>query len=87
MSESSLRAAQRELRHLDKSLAGLIEAVRYFIAHVDAEFKDEKGEQGKRLAKQLNALEMAKDRARFSGLGVDFRTGKRTVTVPRTMKP
>ena len=66
-----------------KVLADLVTAIETGVARIDAEMRGPSTfERGRRIAQLLNALETAKNRARFSadGLDIDFRTNKRRDT-------
>ena len=60
-------------------LVELVKATNLFLQQLDVEMRLflPSPDRGKRIAIMSNALEMAKDRARFFGLNIDFRTGKK----------
>jgi hypothetical protein len=63
---------------LRNALISLTTAVMTSIVQLDNEMqKPESRERGARLAKLTNLLEMENDRARFFGLGVDYRTDRK----------
>lgn len=64
---------RRELRHLRKSLAALVQATSLAVRLLDDEMKKPSDvERGRRIAKICNALEFEKDRAHHFGLHKDF---------------
>lgn len=66
-----------EERKLKKHLKELVKAVEFHLSELDKVMKEPSTpERGKQVAKLCNALEYAKDQARFFGLDIDFRTGK-----------
>lgn len=70
-------------------LRDLIAAIEQFIVAMDDTMRGPSTpERGKDIARLLNGLEMAKDRARFSadGLNIDFRTGRVRVTPAATRR-
>lgn len=72
---SSLNKSNREMR---KYLAELTVAVRKSIDTIDMIMKGPSTvERGKRIAVVFNYLEMANDRARYFGLGIDYRKDKK----------
>ena len=65
-------------RALRKHLTDLTTAVRNYLVSIDqAMRRPESKERGQEIARLSNALEMANDRARFFGLDIDYRTGKK----------
>lgn len=72
--EAQLREARRDARKLKEHLTGLTAVVRAGVAALDRYGATEQDhERGKALARIANALEMENDRARYFGLGVDWR--------------
>ena len=70
-----MTASERDLR---KHLVDLTTAVRNYLVSIDAVMAlPESKERGQEIARLSNALEMANDRARFFGLDIDYRTGKK----------
>ena len=70
---------EREIRKLRKHLADLTNAAMACVRGLDAamEQPDSSGlGQGERIARLANDLEMAGDRARHFGLGINLRTGE-----------
>lgn len=68
---------QRDACDLRKHLAHLTIAARQHLIAMDVVMKESSTEaRGREVARLANLLEMANDRARFFGLGIDFRTGK-----------
>lgn len=66
-----------EAKKYRKYLVTLTDQVRAYIAQVDALMKSShSGQRDSSLAKLSNALEIENDKARYFGLGVDYRTGK-----------
>ena len=60
-----------------KYLGVLTKTVQMFLRAHDALMRQPSTvERGKRIARLSNALEMANDRARYFGLGIDYRTDK-----------
>ena len=73
--EGDMTASERDLR---KHLTDLTTAVRNYLVSIDqAMTRPESKERGQEIARLSNALEMANDRARFFGLDIDYRTGKK----------
>jgi hypothetical protein len=71
---TDLPSARREVRALRKDLADLVRSVSTCLVLIDKEMGTESSpERGRRIATILNAMEMANDRARFFGLGIDHR--------------
>ena len=68
-----------EDRQLKKHLVELTTAVRTYLALLDKTMQQQAGtaERGRAIAKLSNALELENDRARYFGLGIDYRTDKR----------
>jgi ribosomal protein L13E len=73
-------AAQRTLaRHYKRSLKELTTAVRMCMQALDSIMALPEGRgRGRLIAQVSNALEMANDRARYFGLGVDWRRDLKT---------
>lgn len=68
---------RRDARKYRKTLVDLTTAVRGHLKALDEIMKGkESAARGKLVAYLCNQLEMANDRARFFGLGIDYRTGK-----------
>lgn len=73
-----MATAEKELRQRLKALTA---AVMKTIAAIDAEMKrPSTPDRGKRIAAITNALEIENDKARYFGLGVDYRTDKKRLT-------
>lgn len=71
-------ALRRENRNLKKYLKLLTAEVRVHADNMETLMKQrESYERGVKIAKSLNALEMANDQARYFGLGVSYRAQKR----------
>lgn len=71
----ALTADQKEDREDRKALRELSSAVTFALNAIDAEMKlPPSPERGGRIAKIMNALDMANDKVRYFRLGVDFRT-------------
>jgi hypothetical protein len=71
---TDLPSARREIRQLRKDLADLVRSVSSCLVLIDKEMATESSPaRGRRIATILNAMEMANDRARFFGLGIDYR--------------
>ena len=67
-----------EDRKIKKHLVELTTAVRAYIAMLDTVMqRPDSAERGRAIAKLSNHLEMENDRARYFGLGIDYRTDKR----------
>ena len=65
-------------RDLRKHLTDLTTVVSNYLVSIDqAMTRPESKERGQEIARLSNALEMANDRARFFGLDIDYRTGKK----------
>ncbi len=68
-----LRAARKQVKELREYLAILVTNVEATLTLLDAEMaKPSDVERGRRIAKLINGLEMAKDRAKRFGLKIDF---------------
>lgn len=68
-------ASEQTLRRYLTSLTG---AVRHSVVALDRTMKEpESHERGKKIARVLNFLEMENDKARYFGLGIDFRKEKK----------
>lgn len=66
-----------EERKLRKALGNLIICVRQYEVIVDTLYANDKTEHGEKVAKALNGLTMANDKALYFGLGFDFRKDKK----------
>lgn len=74
----ALTSEQKENRADKKSLRELSAAVTAAVKAIDAEMSlPQSPERGSRIAKILNALDMANDKVRYFRLGVDFRTDRK----------
>ena len=78
-------AKEREAKKVKGHLKTLVEEVTAFLSQIDAAMKGPAiTERGQTVARLCNDLDVAKDRARFFGLGIDYRTGKpRKVTAAK----
>jgi hypothetical protein len=78
-SDPKTRATVVEIRKYRNSLVAITDAVRLFLTALDGEMKKPSTlDRGKRIAALANQLEMANDNARYFGLGIDFRTDRKT---------
>jgi hypothetical protein len=69
---------KRRVRDLTKHLKDLTASVGGFLARLDIAMEGPSTEsRGKRIASLASDLEMANDRARFFGLGIDYRGDKK----------
>jgi hypothetical protein len=69
---------EKEVRNLRKYLTDLTKSVKICLNAFDEEMKKpSSNERGKRIAQICNALEMENDRARYFGLGIDYRKDKK----------
>ena len=58
-------------------LESLVKAITVFLKQLDKVMKEPSTDmRGKLIAQLTNALELEKDKARFFGLNIDYRTGK-----------
>ena len=65
-------------RMVRKHLKELTERVMYELGEIDREMRQPQSpERGNRIAAISNRLEMANDRARYFGLGIDWRKDKK----------
>lgn len=73
------RAARAEAKELRQHLTELTGVTLQALAALDGigACRDLPDEIGKALARVTNGLEMANDKARYFGLGIDFRTDKK----------
>lgn len=77
---SSLCVMDKEAKNYKKYLKSLTESVIVCLNAFDTEMKKPATiERGKRIAKICNALEMENDKARYFGLGVDYRKDKKPI--------
>lgn len=68
----------REAKRYKKALKDLSDAAWTALRAIDRIMKEpESNRRGKMIAEAMNGLEFANDRARYSYLGVDFRTDKK----------
>ena len=75
MQEAEQTALKRENRKFKKHLTELASAVLAYLALLDAVMLEpQSNERGKKLGALAGQLEFANDKARFFGLGIDFRT-------------
>lgn len=73
------KAQDRELRKLRKYLTELTIAVSNHLSALDKEMRQPSdAARGKRIAALSNNLEMANDSARYFGLGIDYRTDRKS---------
>ena len=71
-------AASKEERNLRKRLKALVAETESHLRFIDAEMKNPSTREREwKIARSCNFLEIEKDRARFFGLDIDFRTGKK----------
>jgi hypothetical protein len=79
---------KRKVRDLTKHLKDLTASVGGFLARLDIVMEGPSTEaRGKRVAELTNQLEMANDRARFFGLGINYRgDNKRKGKIMRAAK-
>lgn len=71
------RIPPKPARHYESYLKTLTKNVAVIISEIDGMAKQLDGSAGKRIARLVNALEYENDRARYFGLGIDFRTDKK----------
>lgn len=74
----------KDLRKTRRELQGLSDAILLFVDAADATFRKDQTvpkEAGARLARLLNALELANDQVRFFTLGVNYRTDDKAAAV------
>ena len=76
--DPTLRAIRREAREYRKHLATLTVAVLAYLSRLDTAMKAPASHaRDQEIARLANALEMANDKARHFGLGIDLRTGRK----------
>ena len=74
----SVLPVTKEERRLRQHLKDLTITVTSFLDALDREMaQPSTNERGQRIARLANDLNMANDNARFFGLNIDFRTGKK----------
>ncbi len=73
-----MTADEREIKRLKANLKQLTDAVMLYIRRMDdLSGQPSTAEVGRQKAALINGLEMDNDRARYNGLGVDFRTDRK----------
>ena len=78
---------ERDIQNLRTNLKALTDHVMRHLVFLDREMKKpESMERGKRIAQLANALEMANDVARYTGLGIDFRKDNKDKERARVMR-
>lgn len=86
--QRQIRELRKENRNVTSHLKALVKTVEEYLERLDQVMTaPSSANRGEKVAALANALTMQKDQARFFGLDIDFRTGKKRKKAKAKTKP